>query len=369
MACARNAVCAVLTALALGLPAAAEAQFGRIGSILDRARQADELRITDEEERELGEAVSARIRERYGVVQDASVHRYVTLVGTLVARASSPRKLHYQFIVLDTDGVNAFAAPGGFIHVTRGALGLVRSEAELAGVLGHEIAHVVEKHATRAIQKGKLIELGANEALSGNRAVFLELVERTSDIVMAGFGRAEELESDRAGVRMANLAGYDPRGLATFLTKIAGRNKGATERQGLYASHPEMQERLQRMTRQAAAEKLASRVTLEERYGKFIAYEATPQAEIAVVVGGAAGLAGGEKETGEKPQAKKKGLGLQALLRPGEPEKKSAEVTGSAASRGVDRERNARGGPVSTPVPVAVSAADIERFRKEGGLR
>ena len=86
------------------------------------------------------------MRARYGVVQDAAVHRYVTLVGTLLAKTSTRPNLPFKFIVLDTDGVNAFAAPGGFIHITRGALALMASEAELAGVLAHEIIHVTEKH-------------------------------------------------------------------------------------------------------------------------------------------------------------------------------------------------------------------------------
>ena len=105
------------------------------------------------------------------------MHRYVALVGAVLAQASGKPNLPWTFIVLDTDAVNAFAAPGGFVHITRGALALIQDEAELAGVLGHEIMHVTEKHTIRAIQKSKAIQMGADETLSGNAALFNRLVD------------------------------------------------------------------------------------------------------------------------------------------------------------------------------------------------
>ncbi len=87
---------------------------------------------------QLGAEVSQRIRARYGVVQNQAAHRYVALVGTALAQVSSRPDLAWKFIVLDTDAVNAFAAPGGFVHITKGALANLKSESELAGVLGHE---------------------------------------------------------------------------------------------------------------------------------------------------------------------------------------------------------------------------------------
>jgi len=365
------AAAAVLVSAA-AIPAAA--QLGQIGSALKRAEQLKDLQVTNEDEQRLGEAVSQKIRDRYGVVQDPAVHRYVSLVGLVLAQAGSRPNLPYQFIVLDTDGVNAFAAPGGYIHITRGALALVASEAELAGVLGHEIIHVTQKHTIKAIQKGKMIQMGANETL-GNTEIFNKLVDKTTELVMAGFGRAEELESDQLGIRLANAVGYAPGGLTGFLTRLTERNKAASGQQGLFASHPEMQERFDRIKKQIASEKLASTATLEDRYRKFIRYEAKPQAGIAGVEAGAAGLTGGTTKKDDKsdeekpPEKKKKGFGLGGLLGPGDSEKKSAEVTGSAASRGVDTERNAKGGAVKAAVPVTITAADIAAFKKEGNLK
>ena len=141
--------------LAVSLPAAA--QFGVLDKGLKRAQQAkdakdklDDLNVTEDEERKIGEEVSAKIRQRFGVVQSAPVHKYVTLVGMTLAKQSERPALPWTFIVLDTDGVNAFASPGGIIHITRGALGLIANEAELAGGPAHEIGHVPPKHPVHA---------------------------------------------------------------------------------------------------------------------------------------------------------------------------------------------------------------------------
>ena len=130
---------AVVLAAALAVPVFAEdrGQLGQIGGAVKRVQQFQELQVTDAEEQQIGGAVSEKIRARYGVVQDEAVHRYIALVGTSLAQATDKPNRPWTFVVLDTDAVNAFAAPGGFVHITRGALALIQNEAELAGVLGH----------------------------------------------------------------------------------------------------------------------------------------------------------------------------------------------------------------------------------------
>jgi Zn-dependent protease with chaperone function len=364
----------------------------QIGSLLKGAQKVQQLRdiqMNADEERQLGELVSLRVREKYGVVQDADVHRYIALVGSVLTARSSRPDLAWQFIVLDTDAVNAFATPGGYVHVTRGALALMKNEAELAGVLGHEIAHVAEKHTIKAIQKNKAVQMGANETLAGNTALLQRLADKTFELVLAGFGRAEELEADRVGVALASGAGYAPGGLTAFLKSLTERNKTATEKRGLFASHPQMTERLQEIEKRIETEKLSGGAVLEERFRKFISYTPTPQSEIAVVEAGSAGLAGGgggsspppassESAAGgsappaeskaEEPK-KKRGFGLGGLLRPGREEKKSAQVVGSGGARGVDPEVDARGGSNPAVVAVKLTPADIEAFKKEGNLK
>jgi beta-barrel assembly-enhancing protease len=370
-----------ITSVVASAPVAGREQLGQIGGAVKRVQQLRDLQMTEAEEQQLGAAVSEKVRERYGVVQDANVHRYVTLVGTAVAQASTKPNLPWTFIVLDTDAVNAFAAPGGYVHITKGALALLQDESELAGVLGHEVVHVTEQHTVRAIQKSKAVQMGADETLSGNAALFSRVVDNVyQNVISNSFGRGEENESDEKGIVAANKIGYAPQGLSRFLTRLQDRNKGSEEKRGMFASHPAMKERLDRLTRQVTSQKLAATATLPERYRKHITFKPVPQASIATVAAGTAGLAGSsakadEKST-EKPEekkaeepAKKRGFGgISRMLPGGGGEKKSAQVTASAGARGVDPERDAKGGPNPKPVAVKVSAADVASFKKEGGL-
>jgi predicted Zn-dependent protease len=364
---------AVGSVLLLAGPAAAgDAQLGQITGAVKKANEIRELQVSDQEEQQLGAGVSERIRTRYGVVQDTAVHRYLALVGGVLAQASTRPGLPWTFIVLDTDGVNAFAAPGGFVHITRGTLALVQNEAELAGVLGHEIVHVSEKHTIRSIQKSKAVQMGANETLSNNSALLERAVTATYDnIVERGFGREEENDSDEKGITLANRVGYDPKGLGAFLTRLKDRNKDSQERRGLFASHPEMQSRLDRLTRQITSQKLASTATLADRYKQNVSYAPKALTEIATVTPGAAGLTGGEKKPEEKKEEPKKrsGFGLSRMLPTGGGEKQQAQVTGSGSARGVDPEKDSVGGGNPKPVVVTIAAADIAAFKKEGGLK
>ena len=385
----RTTALVVITLLvACGAEAAGESrgeggQLGQIGKGISVAKKANDVRdlsMTDAEEQELGAAVSERIRTRYGVVQDAAVHRYLALVGTALAQGSTRPALPWTFVVLDTDGVNAFAAPGGYVHITRGALALVRNEAELAGVLGHEIIHITEKHTIRAIQKSKAVQMGAAETLSGSSSLMERAVTATYDnIVERGFGRAEENETDEAGVTLANKIGYAPNGLVGFLTTLQDRNKESKDKRGLFASHPEMQERLDRITKLIATKKLTATATVQPRFAKNISYKPVPVTAIATVDPGAAGLAGGDAKAAEKKtadakpaenteQPKKRGFGLGNILPTGGGEKKSAQVTASGGARGVDPEKDSKGGSNPKVVPVKIVAADLTAFKKDGGL-
>jgi predicted Zn-dependent protease len=361
---------------ALAVPThAAGRSAGQIGSMLKKAQQFHDLEINDEDEQTIGAGVSEKIRARYGVVQDPAIHKYVELVGLTLAAHSSRPNLPWKFIVLDTDGVNALAAPGGYVHITRGALSLMKNEAELADVLGHEIIHVTEKHTIRAIQKGKAVQMGANETLANNPAILGKLVDKATDAVMAGFGRAEELEADEKGLVVAAAAGYDPKGLGAFLTTLSERNKNATTKQGLFASHPEMDERLKKLEKVIADNKLSGAVVMDARFHENMKYKPVEQAAIATVTKGAAGLAGDStpKKSDEKPaddgKKKKGGFGLGKLMTSSGPEQKSAEGTSGAAARGVtDSERDAKGGSNPAMVSVKVTAAELTAFRKEGKL-
>jgi predicted Zn-dependent protease len=353
--------------LALGSPA-----YAQLGGLLKKAQQAqeqkqkfDDLNITEKEEVEIGADVSLKIRQRFGVVQDPAVHKYVALVGTMVAQQTGRPKLPWTFIVLDTDGVNAFASPGGFVHVTRGALALMKSEAELAGVLGHEMTHVARKHTVNAITKNKAVQLGTNETLSGRGPFLDQLANKTYEMVLENsFDRGDELDADEGAVELARKLGYAPAALADFLTRLADRNKDQAEKNGLFASHPESKERIAKVRRLAASKTGAMGAT---RYAATIKYPPTELTKIAVVVEGSAGLAGssGKEQEAKKPEEpQKKGFGLGALKQTVAPEKPSAQVSASGGARGVGPDRLAKGGSNPNPVRVTVSAAELDTFKK-----
>ena len=176
--------------------------------------------------------------------------------------------------MLDTDGVNAFASPGGFVHITRGALGLIRNEAELAGVLGHEIAHVARKHTVNAIQKNKAVAAGVNSAAGGRSALLERMANQAYAMVLENnFDRGDELDADKVGVQLAQKAGYGT-ALDAFLTRLDERNKDQAERNGLFASHPETKERIDKIKQLGAAAKTSALV--ESRYKTSIKYEVPP---------------------------------------------------------------------------------------------
>jgi predicted Zn-dependent protease len=366
----------MLVVALLGLCSPASAQIGGLGEAMRRAQQVqeakqkiDDLTFSDAEERQIGESVSAMIRQRFGVVQDTAVHKYVALVGMTIARASSRPNLAWTFVVLDTDGVNAFASPGGFVHITRGALGLIGNEAELAGVLGHEIGHVTEKHTINAIQKNKLVQLGTNETLSG-RAPFLDRVaNRAYEMVLENsFDRNDELASDRVAVNLTQKVRYAPAALADFLAGLSERNKDQPQKNGLFASHPETKERIDRIRKLAGSSK--SPVFVEARYKAHVSYEPVALASIAAVPDGAAGLTGSTKpgsqdaSTQEAEAAKKKGFGLSALKPTVTQEKSSTQVAASGGARGVGPDRTAKGGSNPNLVATTVTAAELDAFRK-----
>jgi beta-barrel assembly-enhancing protease len=371
----------VLSALfAIGTASPAHAQLGGLGKLkkaadkaVDTKEKIDALNFTDAEERQLGEQVSLKLRSRFGVLQSEPTTKYVTLVGTALAQASTRPNLDWKFIVLDTDGVNAYAAPGGFIHITRGLLGLMKNEAQLAGVLGHEITHVTVKHTVRAIQKNKSFELGS-DAVGGSgglkTAVIAKVAGKVYDSIFEGeFSREDENEADKVGAQLANKVGYAPNGMVEVLKMIDARNGGREDRNGMFASHPATKDRIGKLEKQIADEKLAGKATAEARYKQNITFEAKPANEIAMDVEGAAGLASGDKKKDDdkkadekKDEPKKKGFGLGSIT--GGKQSQAQQQTASAGARGGVPDRDAKGGPNKNPLGVKITAAELEAFKK-----
>jgi len=217
--------------------------------------------LDEPQEIELGRAVTAAVGKQYRLYRNVPLTHYVALVGNAVAAQSDRPDIRYVFCVLDTMEVNAFAASGGYIFVTRGALAIMRDEATLAGVLGHEVGHIALRHHAESIKKEKqtqagkeLAMLGASIGLSrvgggagaGLRAAF-PAFNAGADLlvqgVLKGHSREEEMEADKVGFRYALRAGYDPTGLKDFLTAMVSRGSGGTT-STFFATHPALPERV-----------------------------------------------------------------------------------------------------------------------------
>ena len=374
--CALSLGVAVVVALSAGIRPAA-AQLGGLTGVLKKAetvKKIADVKVTDAEEQQIGQQVSDKVLETFGVYQDADVTKYVTLVGAVLAQGSTRPYLNWQFVVLDTEGVNAFAAPGGYIHITKGLLGLMNNEAELAGVLAHEIVHVTEKHTINSIQQGGYVQVGTGEIGTGGMAQSLvtKLADAAySNILNNKFSRDDEGESDEKGVVLANSVGYAASGLISALTKLSDRNKDAKEPNGMFASHPAMKDRISRIESLIKGKKLAATATVDARYAKHITFDAKPAAAIATVAEGSRGLAGGEEkkaadktaDAAKKEEPKKSG-GLLGRLRPGGTQAEQSQTVASAGARGVNPDRDAVGGANKQRVPVKIGPADLAEFRK-----
>lgn len=243
--------------LALTLSGTAMAEFD-LGGMLNKAgdlinktteavTKADEVVTPKSEEEELviGQQWAAMLTGAAPLLADEKVQRYVNRVGRWVALQSERPQLKWHFGVLDSDNVNAFATPGGYVFITKGLLARLNNEAELAGVLGHEIAHVVQKHHLAAIQKGGGIGIGA-ELISkfglSKAGEYTDasnkLLSGAKEVMLRGLDKSDEYEADRMGVVLAARAGYDPFGLPTVLQTIETIAANDSSVALLFQTHP-----------------------------------------------------------------------------------------------------------------------------------
>ncbi len=219
--------------------------------------------IDEPEEIELGRAVASALGSRYTLLRDEPLTRYVALVGNSVALQSDRPDLRYYFGVLDTDEVNAFAAPGGYVFITRGTLRLMRDEATLAAVLGHEVGHIALKHHLETIKDQKktavgssvgknLIRLGSGfiPGVGGtvastviNSPVLDLAMDGAVNLVLKGWSRGEEEQADGVGFKYATRAGYDPAGLRNFLKAVQDSGSQPST-SAFFSTHPATAERL-----------------------------------------------------------------------------------------------------------------------------
>lgn len=230
------------------------------------------LPIGYEEEQSIGQAIALQVVARYGgVSEQADLTRYLNLVGRAVALTCDRPDIVYHFAVLNHDSINAFAAPAGYVFVTRGLLSQVRNEAELAAVLGHEIAHVSQKHILEVIQRSKQLA-GVTEAglafANQNPEVFKGLVDAAvKKLLDEGLDQDKETQADALGDVFASRVGYDPTSYLALLNRLRAL-KG--DDKAFFKTHPNFSARIKAVQTVIDSEGLKPNgVLVSERFAKL----------------------------------------------------------------------------------------------------
>jgi len=217
-------------------------------SIAQKTRQANRT-ITEPEEISMGNGIAANLLGASPLLADDNVQRYVNQVGRWVSLHTERPDLPWKFGVLASTDVNAFATPGGTIFITRGLLRNLNNESELAGVLAHEMVHVLRKHHLAALQKQANLGIASDmlgEALKDNNSPVLEKAIRAGTEVYArGLDKNDEFEADRMGIVIATRAGYDPFGLPAVLQMLEAGNAQDSSLALMFKTHPPPRERLE----------------------------------------------------------------------------------------------------------------------------
>jgi predicted Zn-dependent protease len=192
----------------------------------------------------IGKDADQQVRQEMGVYNEPSLQRYISDIGQRMAKISERPQLPWQFAVVDQPAVNAFAIPGGFIYLTRGILPFLDNEAELAGVIGHEIGHVTARHSVQQYTR----QIGGTIGLTA-LGIFVPAARPFGDVAGAGlsvlflkYGRDDERQSDSLGARYASTIGFDPAGVPAFLSTIGRLDEAAGDRKGVpnfLSTHPD----------------------------------------------------------------------------------------------------------------------------------
>jgi len=279
-------VAGILACMALGTPAMG--QFGGFKKALDKVQSDKRVKgmeeafkpISVDQERDLGREVAAKVIAAVHVYRNDPLTLYVNEVGDTVAAQSERQDIKYHFAVLNTDEVNAFSAPGGYVFITLGALRLCQDESELAGVLAHEVGHIAAKHVIHEIEdankKGAAASaLGSSvgdltKNAPGSAAYQNAIQNIAKNIIINLFSKPlpvkDEYDADQRGVQYAHAAGYPASGLERFLT--AFDSSAAKPNSNITITHPPVQERNEKIQQQIAQQNWqdGDRPQLADRY-------------------------------------------------------------------------------------------------------
>jgi predicted Zn-dependent protease len=204
--------------------------------------------LSEADEVKLGHQTDAEVIKEYGVFEDAKLTAYLNDFCQRLGKVSHRPQLSYRFKIVDASVVNAFAVPGGYVYFSRGILATLNDEAELAGVMGHEIGHIAARHSAKQYSKAQLAQLGLGVGtILIDSPILSGLAQLGAGMLFLRFSRDNEREADDLGVEYASKTGYDATQLASFFETLERMNPGS-DRSGLpgwFSTHPSPQDRVQ----------------------------------------------------------------------------------------------------------------------------
>ncbi|MDB4874927.1 MAG: peptidase Ste24p [Gemmatimonadetes bacterium] len=224
--------------------------------------------VSQQQEIQLGQQEAQQVNAQLPMLNDATVNSYVNSLGNSIAKTTSRADLAWQFAVVNTDVVNAFALPGGFIYVNRGVLSRAANESELGAVIGHEIEHVVRRHSVKQMEQAQGANVGVGLACALTNVCTNQAAQAAIQVggtaIFARFSRSDEQQADQGGFQNEIHAGLNPRGMLTFFQKLLAEEQqsgggGATS--SWFADHPGTQDRIadvQRMLNETPPNVLAN---------------------------------------------------------------------------------------------------------------
>ena len=217
--------------------------------------------ISQQQEVELGAQQAQQVNAQLPMLQDATVNAYVNSLGNQLARTTSRADLDWHFAVVNTDVINAFALPGGYIYVNRGVLEQASNESEVASVLAHEIEHVVRRHSVKQMEQVNNANIGVALACTltnvCNNQVAAAAIQVGGSAYFAKNSRADEVQADEGGFDTMIRAGINPRGMLTFFQKLLAeeqRSGGSGNASSWFADHPGTQDRIADIQRMLEAD-------------------------------------------------------------------------------------------------------------------
>jgi predicted Zn-dependent protease len=232
-------------------------------------------------ERAIGESVSLVLTNQYGVTNNEQLSKYVVLVGQTIASRTPRADQPWVFGVLDTDKVNAFSGPGGYVWITRGAIMKMQDESELAGVLAHEVGHIIKHHGLDAAKQAGLTDAFVTGVGSVNGANQLnDTTDKLTDLIgKQVFTEPQEFEADLESVKYTAAAGYDPNGFLRFLQRIRAEQKAGGA--DLFSTHPGLDDRIKKVTNAISSAGTGGRgATMQARFNQFTGKATPPAASI-----------------------------------------------------------------------------------------